>query len=407
MVLAATTGLVVGSAGAAGAASGKSPIVIGFVGDLTGVASSTFADGPGGARARVDLQNARGGVHGHKLQLIVVDDQSNPNSVVTAAQDLVESKGAFGIVTDSAFSYFGAKFEQSQGVPEMPVCPCGPPYDQQPYNNLFAYGGAASPALFNGSVWTSTAQAKFLKDIGATRLAGLGYGISAASQISVKELFLAGKSLGVTQCYTNYSVPFGGTDFTAATLQIKSAGCDSVVGSFVDSSDVALAQAVKNAGIKAQQLYFTGYDQNVLDNPSARAAFDGVFSTTGGPSFSPPNAATTVMINALKKYDPGYTGGIPDLGLWGSYVATDLMIKGLQVAGPNPTRAGFIKNLRKVSAYNADGILPTTVSFQHFGTPAMLPKHPCINVMQLKSGTWTLYKGHPFCGTQVNVGPIG
>src|ERR1700677_2873040 len=54
--------------------SSGSPITIGFYGDLTGVSSSTFADGPAGAMARVDLQNAQGGVDGHKLKLDVEDD---------------------------------------------------------------------------------------------------------------------------------------------------------------------------------------------------------------------------------------------------------------------------------------------------------------------------------------------
>src|SRR5580700_2584514 len=84
----------------AGAASKTSlaPITIGYIGDLTGVAASTFEDGPGGAQARVDYQNAHGGVNGHKIKLVVLDDQSNPTSFQTAAQALVQSKGALGII---------------------------------------------------------------------------------------------------------------------------------------------------------------------------------------------------------------------------------------------------------------------------------------------------------------------
>jgi len=38
------------------------------------------------------------------------------------------------------------------------------------------------------------------------------------------------------------------------------------------------------------------------------------------------------------------------------------------VAGHNPTRQSFISNLSKVTGFNADGLLPAPVSFDHFGT---------------------------------------
>ncbi|HLG67314.1 MAG TPA: ABC transporter substrate-binding protein, partial [Acidimicrobiales bacterium] len=79
---------------AAGATPKNSPIVIGYITSITGNASSTFADGPGGAQARVDLQNAHGGVNGHPLKLVVEDDQSSVSTDLTAAQDLVANKHA-------------------------------------------------------------------------------------------------------------------------------------------------------------------------------------------------------------------------------------------------------------------------------------------------------------------------
>ncbi|HLG68111.1 MAG TPA: ABC transporter substrate-binding protein [Acidimicrobiales bacterium] len=388
--------------GAAGKGS-KSPIVIGLVGSLTGVASSTFTDGPGGALARIDLQNARGGIDGHPLKLEVADDQSNPTQVVTASQDLVENKGAIGLIMDGPFGYAAAAYTHSRQIPVTTDCACGPQFAQLPYTNLFSYSGGGSPTIFNGLMYTNTADAIFLKEIGVTKLAGLGYGISAASIDSVKLLFGAAQRVGgISQCYTNYSIPFGGVDFTASTLQIKSAGCNGVVGSFVDASDVALAQAVKNAGIAAKQLYFTGYDEDVLTNPTAARAFDGVY-VTSGINFTTPNGPTRAMLATLRKYDKSYTGGIPDLGLYGSYLAADNLIKGLQMAGRNLTSAAVIAKLRTLKSYNAGGILPSAVTFQHFGTPAMLPKHPCTYVMQLQGSNFVVYKNKPICGTEIGV----
>ena len=387
---------------AAKAATGT-PITIGFEGALTGVASSTFADGPAGAMARIDQQNAEGGVNGHPLKLLVKDDQSATSTEVTAVQ-LLASKGVFGIISDSAFSFAGTKLEQAAGIPEIPVCACGPQYAQLPYTNTFSYSGAASPTIINGLTYTSTTVAQFFKDIGVTKLAGLGYGISAASIDSIKLVYAAVQKIGgISTCYQNYSVPFGAVDFTAAALQLKAAGCNGIMGSFVDASDVALSQAVKNGGIQAQQLYFTGYDEDVLTDPAARNAFQNVYAESAGPNFTTPNEPTKAMVATLTKYDPGYKGGIPDLGLWGSYIAADLMIKGLELAGPNPTRAAFISNLRNLTSYNAEGILPTTVSFQHFGTPAMLPQSQCAYFMQLVGSNFVVYKNQAICGSPLGV----
>jgi hypothetical protein len=111
------------------------------------------------------------------------------------------------------------------------------------------------------------------------------------------------------------------------------------------------------------------------------------------------------MLDTLKKYDSHFSGGIPDLGLYGSYLAMDLMIKGLQVAGTNPTRESFISNLRQVTNYDAGGILPSPTTFANFGTKSMLPETYCTYVFQLKSpgGFVTYNGGKPMCGKLISI----
>jgi branched-chain amino acid transport system substrate-binding protein len=394
------TGLlsVVGAAGAppAGAATG-STITIGYITDLTGVAASTFQDGAGGAQARIDAQNAAGGVNGHKLKLVVEDDQSSPTVNNTASQDLVQNKGAFGVIQFSAFTFGGYRYLQQQGVPVTGAGFDGPEWATPPNSNMFSYGALVQSNI-QGTVYGSTVDAKTFKALGATKVAGLAYGISNSSQQSIRAVFAGGAG----QCYKNFSVPFGGVDFTAAVLQIKSAGCDGVVGSFVDSSDIALSQAVKNAGINAKQIYFTAYDQQVLDSPTARTALDGAYMRAAI-NFTTPNPAVKNMLDTIKKYDPSYTGGIPDLGLYGSYVSADLMIKGLQLAGKNPTPAGFIAKLRKLKSYDAGGILPAGIPMAGFGTAAIVPKTLCAYYMHLKDGKFSVYTGKAVCGKRIPV----
>ncbi len=77
------TSVVIGVSGTAASAAGsKPPIVIGFITDETGGASSSYIDAQDGAMARIDAQNAAGGVDGRQLQLVVEDDQSTASGSV-------------------------------------------------------------------------------------------------------------------------------------------------------------------------------------------------------------------------------------------------------------------------------------------------------------------------------------
>ena len=59
---------------------------------MTGQAAAENGSSPAAFEARLDLQNAEGGVNGHKLVPLVIDDQTNPSEITTAVQDAI-SKG--------------------------------------------------------------------------------------------------------------------------------------------------------------------------------------------------------------------------------------------------------------------------------------------------------------------------
>jgi branched-chain amino acid transport system substrate-binding protein len=391
------------SASSSSSTSAKGPatekaITLGYIGDFTGVSSSTFSDGYGGAEARIDAQNALGGVDGHQLKLIRVDTGSTPSQAATAVQELV-SDHVFGIIEDSAFFFAGAKYAQQAGVPVTGYGIDGPEWFTQPYTNMFDVFDAPEGPV-QGKAYTWTTAANFMKLEGVTKFGILGYGISPSSTLGVKTEIYTMRQAGIGICYDNLSVPFGGVDFTADVLQIKQAGCNGLATSFEDASDIAMAQDIKNAGISMKsQLYSEGYDNDVLHSAPARAAIDGDSFATSI-NFTSPNAATKQLLATLSKYDPGFAGGgIPDLGLYSGYLSADLMIYGLQRAGANPTQASFISNLRQIDDYTADGILASPTTFEHFGTAQMLPVNSCEWFVQLQGSHFiTQNGGKTVCG---------
>jgi len=352
--------------------------------------------------ARIDAQNAAGGIDGRQIQLVSADDQSSPAANATASQYLV-GKGVFGVIDFSSFTYGGFKTLQKAGIPVTGLSFDGPEWGADPNTNMFSYQ-APTYTPYNGLYYNYDYFGRFLKQVGVTRVAGLAYGISPSSISSIKTMFTGATANGVANCYANYSVPFGGVDFTADVLSMKSAKCDGVVGSFVDASDVALATALKQAGVSSKNLWYTGYDQNTLSTAGARAAFSGSYFSSNilfDPAAVP---AVGTMFASFQKYAPAYKGGIPDFGAYGSYIAADLMIKGLQMAGQNPTRKSFISNLRTVTDYTAGGLFPSPTSFANFGTAAMIPNTGCEYFVQLQGSQFVNTQGgnKAVCGTRIS-----
>jgi ABC-type branched-subunit amino acid transport system substrate-binding protein len=113
------TGPVTTVAPAQGAPSGapgasctgkEKPIVIGTVGQQTGVAGAAVGDGPRGVAAWAAEQNAHGGLRCHKIRYIILDDGGDPSRNQALTQQLVEGEGAIAIVqSDAPLSLQGSR----------------------------------------------------------------------------------------------------------------------------------------------------------------------------------------------------------------------------------------------------------------------------------------------------------
>ncbi len=361
-------------------------IKLGYITSETGIAASSFKGGEAGAIARIDLQNAQGGVDGRKIVLVTADDGTiGPKA---AAQQMVENQGVFGVIDLSAFVVAAAPYYQQEDVPVTGAGIDGPEWGQQPYTNMFSFG-PATYTPFGGKYYTYDGVAMFLKSLGVTKLAAFSYGISESSIQSNKSTLQAAAGYGISNCYEDNSVGFGQVAFTTESLAVQRASCNGIISTMVDASDVGFSAALKEAGVSAKQFYYTGYDQSVLDDSNASTALDGDYFSAA-PDFTDPNAGTQGMLAALHQYEPSVTG-IPSLGVYGSYFAADVMIEGLEVAGANPTRQSFITNLRNVSSYQGHGLFsPLGLSFSGFGTPAMLPAQTCSDYAELEGGRFVI-----------------
>lgn len=391
--------LLVNPIAAPSAGASAAPITIGLIAEFSGGAASQYIGAQYGVQARFDVQNAKGGVNGHQLKVVTVDDQSTPAGNQLAAQDLVEDKGVFGVIDDSTVVYGAAAFLHQSGVPVVGDGNDGPEWGQQPYTNMF---GLIPPSItpFNGVTYGYNTDVIFLKDIGVTKLAVISVNVPSAISAQISTMKEA-SAIGIKNCYDNDTLPLSDVNFTAVALSLKSSNCNGVILEGVPAQVVSLSEAIQQAGINMKQFYYTLTSQ-LLAEPAAHQALIGTYAAELGFNLNAPNAAQKAMLANLKKYIPGFSE-TNDQAAFITYEAADLMIKGLQLAGKNPTRQAFISNLRKVSNYTAGGILPPPgLTYAHFGTVGMLPKSNCSQFLIVTQKGLTAYKnGKEICGSRV------
>jgi len=384
--------LVASATPSAPAGASPAPITIAYVTDLTGAGGAENADSPAGFNARIALQNAQGGVHGHKLVGLVIDDQTSPAQISTAVQQ-ADSK-AFGIVSQSPLFFLAAKYPNQAGVPVTGAYTDGPEWGTPPYTNMFA----SDEGSVNPKYPVNTQIGNFLKAHGVTNLGTYGYGISPASARAANQNAQSFQHAGGKVGVLDTSIPFGSVAFTTQALTAKQKGVNGVVPGLDSNSNYAMATAFEQAGVKFKALYATGYQPSII-NSTAWNAVQGAYFLALFRPWLIPNAGTQQMQAAMQKYAHFSKTQFPSFGQEESWAGADLMIKGLQMAGANPTRAAVIKDLRGLKSYNDNGMLPQSINYSTiFGHN--LPKQ-CTWMVQAEKSGFKMVSNQPFCGTDI------
>jgi branched-chain amino acid transport system substrate-binding protein len=376
------------------AAASNSALTIAMVSSLTGPGSSQFSQSPAGFKARIALQNAQGGVNGHKIKGVVLDDGTSPTGITTAVQDAI-SKGAIGIVSVSPLFFLAAKYPNQQGIPVTGGFFDGPEWGTRPYDNMFA----ADAGSVNPKYPVNTAIGSFMKDHGGTVICSYGYSISPSSTRAALGTVDSFKHAGGKQGVLDTSIPFGGVDFTTAALVAKQNHCNAFFAGLVDNSNVALATALRTAGVHPKVVVFpTGYEPSIVKSPAWHNVQGGYFDSEFRP-FQLPNAGTRQMQAALEKYEHFTSGEFPSYSQYESWLGADLMLKGIQVAGANPTHASVIDALRGLKSYNGSGLLP--VSFNYSTNFGHDPAKACGWYMIAEQNGFVPSSSKPWCGTDL------
>ena len=369
-------------------------IKLGYISSDTGAASAIYKNAAKACQARIDAQNAKGGVNGRKIDLQAVDDQSGGGNL-TGAKDLVENRNVFLVIDNSALAFLAQRYLTGAGVPMI-----GPGFDGNYYldkaNENLVISAIGNEATVPGLTYDTPT--RVMKKLGATKVASLGYSASPSSAAAAKATNqYAAPAQGLKAVYLNNTVDFGVTDVGPIVLGIKNSGADGAYLPLNGDTNVAIVQGLQQSGVNMKaNVLATGYGQGLLDQPIAKTMTPSDVIISG---FRPVELGGTTIKQFqgnLKKY-AGLTG-VPDLGTYTGYIMCDMFIKGAQAAGKNMTRQSFVDAVRGLQNYNGAGLTcqPITLSAAKFGT---VDPTACTWLIGVKNGKFVLLnKGKPITG---------
>src|SRR5688500_2934384 len=317
-------------------------IVLGMHTDLSGPAATYGVSSSNAVKMRFDEANAKGGIHGRKIRLVVEDTQYQVPRAVQAGNKLINRDNIFAMVAGLGTPMNNALFKDQfeAGVPNLfPLSAARSMVE--PFHKLKFYGAATYVdqvrAGINYLVTTKGNKARCVRyqatDFGKEGLDGV--------QVQAEKM-----KLKIVETVTHKPTD---QDFTAQITKLKGAGCDLVVlGTIVRDSIVPYATARKIGwtdvdflgSAATYDLFVAGAQGGVTEGLYAMGLTDMPYRDT----LSPQAQAW------FDKYKDRYKAE-PNIGAVYGHVAADLTVQGLEKAGQDLTLDSFVKGLESIKGY--------------------------------------------------------
>jgi branched-chain amino acid transport system substrate-binding protein len=336
--------LALGGAAEAQQARGvsKTEIVLGMHTDLSGPAATYGVSSSNAVRMRFDEANAKGGIHGRKIKLVVEDTQYQVPRAVQAGNKLINRDQIFAMVAGLGTPMNNALFKEQidANVPNLfPLSAARSMFE--PFHKLKFYGAATYVDQVRAGInYFVTKKGK--KAVCAMyQDTDFGKEVLDGVQVQVEKMKI--------KLVESTSHKPTDQDFTAQITKLKGAGCDLVVlGTIVRDSIVPYATARKIGwtdvdflgSAASYDLFVAGAQGGVTEGLYAMGLTDMPYRDT----LSPNAQAWFDRYKEKFKVDP-------NIGAVYGHVAADLTMVGLDRAGADLTVDSFVKGLESVKGY--------------------------------------------------------
>lgn len=370
--------------GGGGQPSDGSPVAVGWIGTQSGTVGAIGKGMPAAVRAWVQDANTRGGLNGHPVKLIMVDDGGDPNRSVSLARRMIEQDGvifflgAFAPTTQQALIPL---LEEKQ-VPIVSTCGCSPADDTSAM--VFPIG----PSGDTGTAWAHilpmlkghVPQEKLQK-------VGLLYCREVPSCPHMRELIRSYQGAANFKLVWEAQASLAAPDFTAEMLSAKNAGVEALTMIMDNSSVVRIERSAKQQNFKPQ---FVNQQSGHEDRVAKEADVDGhITASTTAPWDSSPKMK--IFRDAMDKYQPKEVRGS-----WGAqaFVAGLLIEKLSKTFSPKPTSADVLNGLYSLKGETVDGRLPPLTYVK--GAKNHATVNLCVIPLQIKGGAFKTLQGEEF-----------
>jgi ABC-type branched-subunit amino acid transport system substrate-binding protein len=316
----------------------------------TGASSGIFASARSGVDARLGVANAAGGIYGRKIVYQWQDDESDMNVNLTEARTYAQSNQVFALFGASGAASGSAAYLHSVGMPEIGDA-LEPVWSQ--YANMVSYTNLSPP-----TDQVVDTPGRFAVAVGASRAVIVQSSVLKASVDGAQTIARILRYAGVNDINI-IDIPAGSTDETAAARRIAAYHPDILFAPVVGEDFARVYAATVAAGVHLKAAVgVTGFDQGMVKEFGTQVT--GAFEWMNYVPVSVDTPAHRAFLSAMATYAPQLSPPDQEMAVI-SYVTTDLLLRGLQAAGPCPTRAGFLAALRSIKDFNGGGMLPGPV----------------------------------------------
>ncbi|ABW16359.1 conserved hypothetical protein [Parafrankia sp. EAN1pec] len=324
---------------------------LGFLMSESGAGASMAQPFRAGVDARLGVANAAGGVHGRKVTYVWRDDESASAVNLASARQLLATDDVFGMIEASAEAFGSSALLHSSGIPVVGIA-LDPTWASN--DNMFSFTNMMAN---NSSIST---WGDFVAAQGGRRALIFKPIFSAASDILAMKMSDSLQAAGVAVVGNNEISPM---TLVPAVIgeQIRATAADTLIFATDAENSYRIVAAARAAGaaIRVALVPPDGYDPRALHEWGSAIA--GTYSYLPITPFEVSTPVYRGFFNAMAAYSAQLQPPNQTYAAEG-WIAADMFLRGLAMAGGCPTRAEFISSLRSVQAYDAEGLLPASLN---------------------------------------------
>ena len=329
--------LALALSGCSGGQDQPKEIVIGEYGSLTGPEATFGLSTRNGIDLATEEYNAKGGLGGLKVRVVVEDDQGKPEEVATVVQKILSRDRPVALLGEvaSSLSLVAAPLAQSAGVPMI------------------------SPSSTNAAV-TETGdyifRVCFIDAFQGSAIAKFAYNTKTVRKVAVFKDVKAAYSIGLAQVFSDTFTGLGGTvvadeayskddtDYKAQLTKIIAASPDAIFVPGYYTNVGLIAKQARELGFTGLLLGGDGWDSSELVKVGGDAIVGGFF--TNHYSTDDPNP---VVQDFIKRYKAKYNDAPDGLAALG-YDAAGVLFASLDEIAKDPATKDALGDRSSVPA---------------------------------------------------------